>query len=71
MKINNLFTTTAVALMCISTWCTAQQANVNLDYNPQKNTEGLVPFSAPINSPEVKDDRTVIFRVKGSDGAGS
>jgi|GEM_PF-4374436 len=24
------------------TW--AQQANVNLDYNPQKNTENLIPF---------------------------
>ncbi|HCY42885.1 MAG TPA: esterase [Prolixibacteraceae bacterium] len=42
----------------------AQQANVNLDYNPQKNTEGLIPFSAPINSPEVHNDHTVTFRVK-------
>ena len=39
----------------------AQQANVNLDYNPQKNTENLVPFSAPLNSPDVRDDRTVTF----------
>lgn len=44
-----------------------QQANVNLDYNPQKDTEGLIPFSAPINSPEVHDDRTVTFRVKAPD----
>jgi enterochelin esterase family protein len=42
----------------------AQQANVNLDYNPQKNTEGLNPFSAPVNSPEVNDDHTVTFRLK-------
>lgn len=42
----------------------AQQANVNLDYNPQKNTEGLTPFSAQANSPEVHDDQTVTFRVK-------
>ena len=41
-----------------------QQANVNLDYNPQKNTEGLIPFSAPVNSPEVRDDQTVTFRLK-------
>lgn len=41
-----------------------QQANVNLDYNPQKDTEGLIPFSAPLNSPEVHDDRTVTFRLK-------
>ena len=38
----------------------AQQANVNLDYNPQKNTENLVPFSATHNSPEVDDDTKTI-----------
>ena len=43
---------------------TAQQANINLDYNPQKNTEGLIPFSANLNSPDVKDDGTVTFRLK-------
>ncbi|WP_026475223.1 esterase [Alkaliflexus imshenetskii] len=42
----------------------AQQANVNLDYNPQKDTEGLIPFSAPVNSPEVHDDQTVTFRLR-------
>ena len=42
----------------------AQQAQVNLDWNPQKNTENLVPFSATHNSPEVRDDRTVTFRVR-------
>ncbi len=42
----------------------AQQANVNLDYNPQKNTENLTPFSAPLNSPDVRDDRTVVFRLR-------
>jgi enterochelin esterase family protein len=42
----------------------AQQANVNLDFSPQKNTENLVPFSAPLNSPDVRDDRTVTFRLK-------
>ena len=42
----------------------SQQANVNLDYNPQKNTDGLVPFSASLNSPDVRDDRTVTFRLK-------
>lgn len=40
-----------------------QQANVNLDYNPQKDTEGLIPFSAKVNSPEVHDDQTVTFRL--------
>jgi len=42
----------------------AQQANINLDYNPQKNTEGLIPFSADLNSPDVKDDGTVTFRLR-------
>ena len=60
-----LFTLSASLLcgsMCGS--ALAQQANVNLDYNPQKNTENLVPFSAPLNSPDVRDDRTVTFRLK-------
>ena len=42
----------------------AQQANINLDWNPQKNTENLIPFSATLNSPDVRDDRTVTFRLK-------
>lgn len=42
----------------------AQQANVNLDWNPQKNTENLIPFSASLNSPDVRDDGTVTFRLK-------
>jgi enterochelin esterase-like enzyme len=42
----------------------SQQANVNLDHNPQKNTENLIPFSANLNSPDVRDDRTVTFRLK-------
>ncbi len=42
----------------------AQQANVNLDYNPQKNTENLIPFSAHLNSPDVRDDHTVTFRLR-------
>jgi enterochelin esterase-like enzyme len=41
----------------------AQQANVNLDYNPQENTENLIPFSATHNSPEVRNDHTVTFRL--------
>lgn len=42
----------------------AQQANVNLDYNPHQDTEGLIPFSAPLNSPEVHSNRTVTFRLR-------
>ncbi|MBN2425093.1 MAG: hypothetical protein JXR46_03580 [Calditrichaceae bacterium] len=49
-------------LLPVLAW--TQQANVNLDYNPQKNTENLIPFSASLNSPDVRDDRMVTFRVK-------
>src|SRR5512134_2726404 len=56
-----LFTTLA-ALVCST--ALAQQANVNLEHNPQKNKENLIPFSAPLNSPDVRDDRTVTFRLK-------
>jgi len=41
-----------------------QQANINLEHNPQKNKENLIPFSSPLNSPDVRDDRTVLFRLK-------
>ena len=57
-----LASTALVLLLASSAW--SQQANVNLDWNPQKNTENLVPFSAPQNSPDVRDDRTVTFRLK-------
>ncbi|MCF0069101.1 esterase [Dyadobacter sp. CY261] len=45
----------------------AQQANVNLDWAPQKNTEQLVPYGGNVISPEVKDDHTITFRVKAPD----
>jgi enterochelin esterase family protein len=57
---------TYLALLCLLAPALAwsQQANVNLDYNPQKNTENLIPFSASLNSPDVRDDGTVTFRLK-------
>lgn len=64
MKFDLLALKLAATFVFISALCTGQQANVNLDYNPQKNTEGLIPFSAPLNSPEVHDDHTVTFRIK-------
>ena len=45
----------------------AQQAHVNLDWNPQKNTQNLVPFMAGVNTPDVSDDGMVTFRVKAPD----
>lgn len=53
----------ASVLLLSATLGYGQQANVNLDYNPQKDTEGLIPFSARVNSPEVHDDQTVTFRL--------
>ena len=55
------------AVVCASTPGFAQQAHVNLDWNPHKNTENLTPFGANVISPEVRDDRTVTFRVKAAD----
>lgn len=54
----------ALLLLAAAGRTPAQQAQVNLDYNPQKNTEGLSPFGANVVSPEVFDDRTIVFRVK-------
>lgn len=54
----------AVLYLLMPAVALAAQANVNLDYNPQKNTDNLIPFSAPLNSPEVRDDRTVTFRLR-------
>jgi enterochelin esterase-like enzyme len=59
-----IFVNLIVWCILMPTLVWGQQANVNLDYNPQKNTENLIPFSAPLNSPDVRDDGTVIFRLK-------
>jgi enterochelin esterase-like enzyme len=42
----------------------AQQAHVNLDWNPQKNSQNLTPFMANVISPDVGDTGMVTFRVK-------
>jgi enterochelin esterase-like enzyme len=42
----------------------AQQANVNLDWNPQKNTQNLTPYGANVISPDVNDAGMVTFRLK-------
>src|SRR3954447_9498374 len=52
------------AFLCGAHHALAQQANVNLDWNPHRNTQNLVPYGANVISPEVKDDRTVTFRLK-------
>ncbi|QMW04333.1 esterase [Spirosoma foliorum] len=57
----------AALLLAGSHYTTAQQAHVNLDWNPQKNTQNLIPFGAAVISPEVRDDQTVTFRLKAPD----
>ncbi|MFO8001719.1 MAG: alpha/beta hydrolase-fold protein [Marinilabilia sp.] len=60
----SLYLVFTMALLFNASICSGQQAHVNLEYNPQENTEGYIPFSAQVNSPEVHDDQTVTFRVK-------
>ena len=45
----------------------AQQAHVNLDWNPHANVQKLAPFGANLISPEVGDDRMVTFRLRAPD----
>lgn len=62
-KIIMLSTLCLLLVVCI-TRTSAQQAHVNLDWNPQKNVDNLTPYAANAISPEVRDDHTVTFRVK-------
>jgi enterochelin esterase family protein len=54
-----------LALTCAAP-ALAQQAHINLDWAPQRNAAGLVPFGASIISPEVDEQRRVTFRVKAA-----
>jgi 1,4-alpha-glucan branching enzyme len=54
-------------VLCASAYTRAQQAHVNLDWNPHKNVQNLNPYGASVISPEVRDDRTITFRLKAPD----
>lgn len=41
----------------------AQQSHVKTQWDPQRNSENILPFSTRVHSPEVNDDRTVTFRL--------
>lgn len=41
----------------------AQQSHVNVQWDPQRNSENILPFSCRTHSPEVHDDHTVTFRL--------
>ncbi|SOD80022.1 esterase [Spirosoma fluviale] len=64
---NRIYSQLIALLLVGNHWVQAQQAHVNLDWNPQKNTQNLLPFGASVISPEVRDDRTVTFRLKAPD----
>ena len=55
------------ACLCAAHQASGQQANVNLDWNPHKNTQNLAPYGANLISPDVRDDHTVTFRLKAPD----
>ena len=65
MKKINIFALTI--LLCCSAPLFAQQNHVNIDWDPQRNKEGLNPFGTRVISPEVHDDHTVTFRLMGPD----
>ncbi|WP_026632082.1 esterase [Dyadobacter alkalitolerans] len=54
----------AIMLLLAAPGTFAQQANVNLDWNPQKNTQQLNPYGGNVISPDVADDHTITFRIK-------
>ena len=54
-------------MLCASANARAQQAHVNLDWNPHKNVQNLNPYGANLISPEVRDDHTATFRLKAPD----
>lgn len=63
MKMTKTFGVLA-AIILLSQSARAQQAHVNLDWNPHKNTQNLNPYGTSLISPEVRDDRTVTFRLR-------
>src|SRR6188474_1860237 len=63
MRIPNARLAAAPVIACLcAAPALAQQAHVNLDWAPHRNTGGLVPFGANVLSPEVDDQRRVTFR---------
>jgi enterochelin esterase-like enzyme len=66
MKVTGIVVGTALCIVLTSA-PRAQQAHVNLDWNPHKNVQNLNPYGASVISPEVRDDGTVTFRLKAPD----
>ncbi|SEJ01167.1 enterochelin esterase [Dyadobacter koreensis] len=64
MRLYRSYALPAMIFLAAATFSRAQQANVNLDWNPQKNTENLVPYGGNIVSPDVQDNHMITFRLK-------
>jgi len=64
MKISCKIISCAIYFMLSGISLSAQQAHVNLDWAPHKNTQNLMPFGAGVISPEVTYDQMVTFRVR-------
>jgi len=58
-----MITRLRLLLLC-ATLLPAQQAHVNLDWAPHRNTERLTPYGANVISPEVDEQRRVTLRVR-------
>ena len=67
MNIIKTFSVVSFLILALNPVAEAQQANVNLDWHPQKNIQNLVPYGGNVVSPDVKDDHSVTFRLKAPD----
>jgi enterochelin esterase-like enzyme len=64
MTMRLVLPTAAAAIFSAAAPVLSQQAHVNLDWDPHRNTQNLTPFGANLISPEVHDDRTITFRLR-------
>jgi enterochelin esterase family protein len=55
------------AILCVASQALGQQAHVNLDWNPHKNTQNLSPYGATYLPKSGRP--TVTFRLRAPDAA--
>jgi enterochelin esterase family protein len=53
-----------ISFVMLSSLVSAQQAHVNLDFDPHVNHQNFKPYGASVISPEVLADKRVTFRVR-------
>lgn len=69
MKCQRIVRLLALATSMMAAPAAAQQAHVNLDWNPHANSDGLLPYGATLLSPEVHADRRITFRVSAPEAS--